>query len=254
MLNPNASAFAYACDRIDSPLLLALDRLEKCNVSAKDRKQLKILLEEWFTTSTLNSILTTWERHNQQKKKIINKFSMPMSFVLYNMQGLNLRSLEVIELVSKTDASFIVRTEVGEIWYKSNIPNYNMFYEKGTNKNGGVVIHSKKKRFFTELKKGSSRRYTGRTFFWFRRKIGFVSNLSWTVLIKVSQKWFRIKPFHQIDKKVLYQRFRTKPFLQNVKKVSRVPYITIISLKYLPPYFYFYTSPHITNSNPLHVY
>src|SRR5690242_11833670 len=113
MLNPHASAFAFACDRIDNPLLLTLDRLQKCNVSAKDRKQLKPVLEEWFTALTLNNILTTWENHNQQKKNAINKFAMPMSFALYNVNGLNTRSLEVIELVSKVDASFIVCTEVG---------------------------------------------------------------------------------------------------------------------------------------------
>jgi len=63
-----------------------------------------------------------------------------MNFIVYNVQGLNSRSLEVIELVSKYDASFVICTEVGEIWYKSSLPNFNIFHEKGTNKNGGVII------------------------------------------------------------------------------------------------------------------
>jgi len=60
--------------------------------------------------------------------------------MLYNVHGLGSRSLEVIELINKVEASFIICTEVREIWDRHPIPDYNMFYEKGTNKNGGVVI------------------------------------------------------------------------------------------------------------------
>jgi hypothetical protein len=53
---------------------------------------------------------------------------------------LNSRSLEVLELINKVDASLIICTEVGELWHKCPIPDFNMFHEKGTNKNGGVAI------------------------------------------------------------------------------------------------------------------
>ena len=140
MLNPNASAFAYAFSRVPNPLFEASERLEKCNIPMKDKKQLHPVLSEWFSSSTLNSTLRQWEDHNQQKESRINTHSDPMTFVLYNVQGLNSRGLEVIELINKVEASFIICTEVGEAWRKCSIPDFNMFYEKGTNKNGGVII------------------------------------------------------------------------------------------------------------------
>ncbi|CAM4977048.1 unnamed protein product [Rotaria socialis] len=37
-------------------------------------------------------------------------------------------------------AAFIVCTEVGDHYNTLQIPDFNIFHEKGTNKNGGVVI------------------------------------------------------------------------------------------------------------------
>jgi len=64
MLNPNASAFAYAFNRTSNPLSDTLDRLEKCNIPLKDKKQINPLLIEWFTSSTLNNTLMKWETYN----------------------------------------------------------------------------------------------------------------------------------------------------------------------------------------------
>jgi hypothetical protein len=38
------------------------------------------------------------------------------------------------------EASFIICTEVGELWQNQQLPEFNVFHEKGTNKNGGVII------------------------------------------------------------------------------------------------------------------
>mgnify|MGYP001151580594 FL=1 len=42
--------------------------------------------------------------------------------------------------IYRYEAAFIICTEVGELWYQQKIPDFNMFHERGTNKNGGVVI------------------------------------------------------------------------------------------------------------------
>ena len=140
MLNPNASAFACANSNHANPLEDTRERLNKCNIGEKDKKKLATLMNEWYTSPTLNYALTRWEAHSKVKENEAIPESAPMIFVLYNVQGLGSRSPEVIELVSRLQASFIICTEVGEIWNKHPIPDFNLFYEAGTNKNGGVAI------------------------------------------------------------------------------------------------------------------
>jgi hypothetical protein len=90
VFNPNASAYAY--NRARDPLLDTLERLERCTIPAKDRRQIDPLVTEWFTHVTLNSILTKWEDYTNHSKSITNKDSIPMTFVLYSVQGLNSRT------------------------------------------------------------------------------------------------------------------------------------------------------------------
>ena len=140
MLNPNASAFAYAYGTESNQISKALERLTSCNVAARDRKQIHRVLSEWYSSTTLKDILTRWEEHSGQCNGQNAPQVSPFSFVLYNVQGLNSRALEVIELIHKVEASVIICTEVGDAWNKSNIPDFKLFYSKGTNKSGGVVI------------------------------------------------------------------------------------------------------------------
>jgi hypothetical protein len=42
--------------------------------------------------------------------------------------------------VYKVQASICVFTEVGELWNTCRLPHFNTFYQKGTNRNGGVCI------------------------------------------------------------------------------------------------------------------
>jgi hypothetical protein len=81
-----------------------------------------------------------WEKHGNKEKLDQNRNLIPLSFVSYNVQGLATRGLEVLDLIHLVDASFIVCTEVGEQHNTVQIPDFNMFHEKGTNKNGGVSI------------------------------------------------------------------------------------------------------------------
>jgi hypothetical protein len=140
MLNPYASAFAYAFNNESSPMTKALERLRKCQISQKDYKLITPLVAEWFSSSTLNNILKKWEDHNETDRSAVDKQAVPMKFALFNVQGLNARGLEVIELIHQMDTSFIICTEVGKLWNTQKIPDFNVFHEKGTNKNGGVMI------------------------------------------------------------------------------------------------------------------
>ena len=63
-----------------------------------------------------------------------------LKIVCYNVEGWNTRALKVSELVYKVQASIGIFTEVGELWNNGRLPHFNTFYQKGTNRNGGVCI------------------------------------------------------------------------------------------------------------------
>ena len=140
MLNPNASAFAYAYNDVSCPLSNALTRLTNVGLPDKDIGKIEPILKEWFSSSTLDSILLKWENHSNASKLLMVSQNSPMNFLLYNVQGLRAKGSEVIEFIYRYEAAFIICTEVGELWYQQKIPDFNMFHERGTNKNGGVVI------------------------------------------------------------------------------------------------------------------
>ncbi|CAF4354858.1 unnamed protein product [Rotaria socialis] len=53
-------------------------------------------------------------------------------------KGWGARAVEAIDLVYEVQASVCIFTEVGELWNTCRLPHFNTFYQKGTNKNGGV--------------------------------------------------------------------------------------------------------------------
>ena len=113
MLNPNASAFAYAYNVRKSPLMEAQERVNQCQVHYKDQKIILHVLTEWFSSSTLDNVLEKWEKHNKQDKNVNHQQAEPLTFILYNVQGFNSRSLEVLDLIHQMNASFDICTEVG---------------------------------------------------------------------------------------------------------------------------------------------
>ena len=96
-----------------------------------------MLLDEWYSGRTLNSVLQQWQRVSVVPSKNQKE---TLKIFCYNVQGWYTRALEVIELVYKVQASICVFTEVGELWNKCRLPHFNTFYQKGTNRNGGVCI------------------------------------------------------------------------------------------------------------------
>ncbi|CAF3313484.1 unnamed protein product [Rotaria sp. Silwood2] len=111
--------------------------LRTWNFPIKGQKLVVSLLNEWYSGNTLNSLLHLWENNEKvpcQKQKEYIKI------LCYNVEGWGTRALEAVDLVYKTQASICIFTEVGELWNMSRLPHFNTFYQKGTNKNGGVCI------------------------------------------------------------------------------------------------------------------
>jgi len=115
----------------------ALHQLRLWNFSTKDQNIVFSLLDEWYTSSTLNLVVQKWESTGPAR---INNQKESLKILCYNVQGWYTRSLEVIDLVYRVHASICVFTEVGERWSTCRIPHFNTFYQKGTNRNGGVCI------------------------------------------------------------------------------------------------------------------
>ncbi|CAF3826781.1 unnamed protein product [Rotaria sp. Silwood1] len=137
-LNVYAKVFCPASDNyLFSPRDEAMHRLKTWNFSSKDQKLVLSLLDEWHSGRTLNTVLVQWEnvgiaRSQNQKENI--------KILCYNVEGWGMRALEAVDLIYKVQASICIFTEVGELWNTSRLPHFNTFYQKGTNKNGGVCI------------------------------------------------------------------------------------------------------------------
>ncbi|CAF3324780.1 unnamed protein product [Rotaria socialis] len=114
-----------------------MNQLYQRGFHVNDQKVVDEVLSEWFTADTLDNILTQWENKTQKKVEIEQ---ISLNILCYNVQGWGSRSLEVIDIVYKIEASICVFTEVGELWNTSQIPHFNIFHQHGTNKSGGVCI------------------------------------------------------------------------------------------------------------------
>ncbi|CAF4121009.1 unnamed protein product, partial [Rotaria magnacalcarata] len=91
---------------------------------------------EWYSNSTLDSVLTKWENNPSH---LSNQF-IPLNILTYNVQGWGTRALEVMDLIFKVDSPVCVFTEVGELWSSFEVPHFTSFYQKGTHYGGGVMI------------------------------------------------------------------------------------------------------------------
>ncbi len=99
-------------------------------------KYVGMIMNEWYSGNTLNGILDLSER----KSPSITCQQIPLNVLTNNVQGWGTIALEAIDLIFKTYSSICVFTEVGELWRSFNIPHFNIFYQKGTDSKGGVMI------------------------------------------------------------------------------------------------------------------
>ena len=121
-----------------NPIEQALQYLRQWNFSLGDQTLMFEILKEWYSSKSLNTVLSRWENYN--KMFVHNNVKEPIKLLCYNVEGWGTRALEAIDLVYKTEASICIFTEVGELWNTKKIPHFNIVYQKGTNQRGGVCI------------------------------------------------------------------------------------------------------------------
>lgn len=120
-----------------NPKETAMNQFCQWGFGAKDHKLVDEVLSEWFTAGTIKNVLLQWEKITAKESEII---CSPLNILSYNVQGWGSRSLEVIDMIFRIEASIGVFTEVGELWNTSKIPDFNVFHQNGTNKSGGVCV------------------------------------------------------------------------------------------------------------------
>ena len=92
----------------------AMNQFLQWGFQTKDHRLVDEILSEWFTAGTLENILTQWESI-APKEVDKEEISLIILILCYNVQRWGSRSLEVIDIVYKTDASICVFTGVGEL-------------------------------------------------------------------------------------------------------------------------------------------
>jgi hypothetical protein len=113
-LDPLALPFFSKNPHYVNPIEQALHQLGLWNFSLGDQKLVFEILKDWYSSKSLNSVLSQWENNNN----IVEDKSVkePIKLLCYNVEGWGTRALEAIELVYKLEASICVFTEVGELW------------------------------------------------------------------------------------------------------------------------------------------
>ncbi|CAM4981949.1 unnamed protein product [Rotaria socialis] len=114
-----------------------MHRLKTWNFSTKDQKLVLSLLDEWYSGRTLNTVLEEWEQVGIASLRNQKEY---IKILCYNVEGWGTRAVEAIDLAHEVQVSVCIFTEVGELWSTCRLPHFNKFYQKGTNKNGGVCI------------------------------------------------------------------------------------------------------------------
>ncbi|CAF4560874.1 unnamed protein product [Rotaria socialis] len=115
----------------------AMHRLKTWNFSTKDQKLVLSLLDEWYSGRTLNTVLEEWEQVGIASLRNQKEY---IKILCYNVEGWGTRAVEAIDLAHEVQVSVCIFTEVGELWSTCRLPHFNKFYQKDTNKNGGVCI------------------------------------------------------------------------------------------------------------------
>ncbi|CAF1049213.1 unnamed protein product [Adineta steineri] len=155
-LNVHAQSFFpsssdHLSSSIKSPFENALSKLDSWKFPFKTQKRIVPILSDWFSSSTLNNVLSHWENNPCPSR---NKFT-PVNILTYNVEGWGTRALEAIDLIYKVDSPICVFTEVGELWDTIKVPHFSSFHQKGTNHSGGVMIligkHLKATRIDTDI-------------------------------------------------------------------------------------------------------
>ena len=98
------------------------------------------ILREWESNPSLNSLFFEWQNFIRDSGKPICSNLQVLSF---NVRGLDLRWHEVLLLISSFNFDILILLETGKSdfpFYKKTCSDYKIFYQKGENKNGGVMV------------------------------------------------------------------------------------------------------------------
>lgn len=109
-----------------------------------DLRMLQEIVHEWYNSPTLSGCIAKWK---SLQKESLHSTPSPLQILLFNVRGLDTRLGEVILLIEKYKADCIVLTETGmlEISDMQQVfCNYKLFYQKGENSWGGVLMLFKK--------------------------------------------------------------------------------------------------------------
>ncbi|CAF1456150.1 unnamed protein product [Rotaria magnacalcarata] len=114
----------------------------KANVSLSsfDFNLLSEILSEWEDSLFLDSCLSLWHNYVTLHK---NSFHSSLHVLSFNVRGLELRWQEVLLLISSFNFDILILLETGNIelpFFQKIFNNFKMFYQKGENKNGGVLV------------------------------------------------------------------------------------------------------------------
>ncbi|CAF1415435.1 unnamed protein product, partial [Rotaria magnacalcarata] len=121
------------------------DFLNKAFVSLStfDFNLLVEILYEWETSLFLDSCLSLWKTYVPLNEDSLNSSLHVLSF---NVRGLELRWQEVLLLFSSFNFDILILIETGNIdlsFFEKIFNNFKLFYQKGENKNGGVLVLGK---------------------------------------------------------------------------------------------------------------
>ena len=139
-LSPIASPF-FSCIS-SSNLCKRKDFLLRAEVSFSsfDFNLFKEILNDWENSLFLDSCLSLWQKYIPSDK-ISNNCSL--CILSFNVRGLELRYQEVLLLISSIKFDILILIETGNIelpFFKKIFSSFRLFYQKGENKNGGVLV------------------------------------------------------------------------------------------------------------------
>ena len=97
-------------------------------------------MSEWESNPFLDSCFSLWQKYVPLNVDSLHSSLIVLSF---NVRGLELRWQEVFLLTSSFSCDILILLETGNVelsFYEKIFNNFRMFYQKGENKNGGILI------------------------------------------------------------------------------------------------------------------
>jgi hypothetical protein len=117
----------------------------KAVLSRFDFNLLSAILNEWEDSLTLSSCFSKWQL--SVPKGVTDSSSFSLLVLSFNVRGLDLRWQEILLIISSFKPDVLILLETGNFemsFYEKTCFNFKLFFQKGENSNGGVLILVKK--------------------------------------------------------------------------------------------------------------